>query len=42
MEATLDVLSDPDALAEIFAGLVAIAYGGVVTGDDLRARYPTR
>lgn len=39
LEDTLDLLSQPDALAEIERARLEIAGGKVVTADQLRARY---
>lgn len=39
LEDTLDLLSDPTAMAELEASRQAVAAGDVVTGDQLRARY---
>jgi PHD/YefM family antitoxin component YafN of YafNO toxin-antitoxin module len=42
LEDTLELLSDPEARAEIEAGRQDIAQGRTVTAEDLRARYPRR
>jgi len=39
LEDTLDLLSDPDALAEIAAARDDMAQGRVVTGEELRPKY---
>ena len=42
LEETLEILSDPTALAEIRAGEAAIAAGDSIDGDELRARFMQR
>jgi len=42
LEDTLDLLSDPDALAQLRDARAAVASGDVVTADDLRAQYLSR
>jgi prevent-host-death family protein len=42
LEDTLDLLSDPDAMAQLRAAQAALEAGDYVTGDELRAKYPTR
>jgi prevent-host-death family protein len=42
LEDTLELLSDPEARAEIDAGRQDIAAGRTVTADDLRAKYLRR
>ena len=42
LEETLDILSDPKAMAEIRRAQREVAAGNVVTGDELRARYLKR
>jgi antitoxin YefM len=39
LEDTLDLLSDPDARAEIKGARDDLAHGRVVTGEELRAKY---
>lgn len=39
LEDTIDLLSDPRALAEIHAARRAVEDGDVVTADELRAKY---
>jgi antitoxin YefM len=39
LEDTLDLLSDPDALAEIRTAQADVANGGVFSADELRAKY---
>jgi PHD/YefM family antitoxin component YafN of YafNO toxin-antitoxin module len=39
LEDALDLLSDPDARAEIQSARDDIAQGRVVTGEELRAKY---
>ncbi|MDA8043989.1 MAG: type II toxin-antitoxin system Phd/YefM family antitoxin [Actinomycetota bacterium] len=39
LEDTLELLSDPQALAEIRAGRDDVAAGRTVTAEDLRAKY---
>lgn len=39
LEDTLDLLSDPSALAEIERGRAEVAAGDVSTSDELRAKY---
>jgi antitoxin YefM len=42
LEETLDILSDPKAMAEIRLAQKEVTAGKVVTGDELRARYLKR
>jgi len=42
LEDTLDLLSDPEALAEIERARAELAGGDVVTADELRAKYLRR
>ncbi len=42
LEDTLDLLSDPDAMAQLRAAQAALEAGDYVTGDELRRKYPTR
>ena len=42
LEDTLDLLSEPDAMAQLRAAQAALEAGDYVTGDELRAKYPTR
>ncbi len=42
LEDTLDLLSDPAAMAQLRESRLAHDAGDFVTGDELRARYPTR
>ena len=42
MEGTLELLSDPAALAEIREGRVDVAMGLVVSAEELRAKYPDK
>ena len=42
LEDTLELLSDPEAMDELAASRRAYETGDVVTGDQLRARYPQR
>jgi prevent-host-death family protein len=42
LEDTLDLLSDPDALAEIRAARREVDAGKAVTADELRAKYLTK
>lgn len=42
LEDTLDLLSDPSALAEIERGRAEVAAGDVSTSDELRAKYLSR
>ncbi len=39
LEDTLELLSDPEAMAELRESAQALAAGDVVTGDELRAKY---
>jgi antitoxin YefM len=39
LEDTLELLSDPVAMAQLSESRLALAAGDVVTGDELRARY---
>ena len=41
-EDTLELLSDPEAMAQLRESRAALAAGDVVTGDDLRAKYLKR
>lgn len=42
LEETLDILSDPEAMAAIREGLSEIEDGEYVSADQLRAKYPGR
>ena len=42
LEDTLELLSDPEAMAQLRESRAALAAGDVVTGDDLRAKYLKR
>jgi prevent-host-death family protein len=42
LEDTLDLVSDPDAMAELRAAQTAVQAGEYVTGDELRAAYRSR
>jgi antitoxin YefM len=42
LEDTLDLLSDPDAMAQLREARAAVAAGDYVTGDELRAKYRPR
>jgi antitoxin YefM len=42
LEDTLDLLSDPVAMAEIRASQAAYAAGDYITGDELRSQYSAR
>ena len=42
LEETHDILSDPEAMAEIRRAQREVVAGKVVTGDELRARYLKR
>ena len=42
LEETVDILSDPQAMAEIRRSHREVADGKVVTGEELRARYLKR
>jgi prevent-host-death family protein len=42
LEDTLDLLSDPQAMAQLRESRLAHESGDFVTGDELRARYPKR
>ena len=42
LEDTLDLLSDPDAMAQLRAAQAALEAGDYVTGDEIRAKYQTR
>jgi prevent-host-death family protein len=42
LEETLDLLSDPEALAQIREARAAVDSGDYLTGDDLRAKYLAR
>lgn len=42
LEDTLDLLADPDALAQLGEARAADEAGDFVTGDDLRAKYLAR
>ena len=42
LEDTLDLLSDPAALAQLHDSRLALAAGDVIDADELRARYPKR
>jgi len=42
LEDTLDLLSDPEAMAQLDESRRAYAAGDVVTGDELRDRYLRR
>lgn len=42
LEDTLDLLSDPDAVAEIRSARREIDAGAIVTADQLRAKYLAR
>lgn len=42
LEDTLELLSDPAALAEIEAGRQAVANGNTFTAEELRAKYLSR
>jgi antitoxin YefM len=39
LEDSLDLLSDPEAMAELRESAQALAAGDVVSGDELRAKY---
>lgn len=39
LEETLELLSDPEAMAQLRAARTAVAEGDYMTGDDLRAKY---
>ncbi len=39
LEDTLELLSDPEAMAELRESAQALAAGDVVSGDELRANY---
>jgi antitoxin YefM len=39
LEDTLELLSDPEAMAELRESLQALAAGDLVSGDELRAKY---
>ena len=41
LEDTLELLSDPDAMAQLRESREALAAGEVVTGDELRVKYLT-
>jgi antitoxin YefM len=41
LEATLELLSDPDTMRQLGESRQAYAAGDVVTGEELRRRYPT-
>lgn len=42
LEETLDLLSDPEAMAQLREAQAAVHAGDYVTGDELRATYPSR
>jgi antitoxin YefM len=42
LEDTLELLSDPVALAELHESRRALQAGDVLTGDQLRSKYPKR
>jgi prevent-host-death family protein len=42
MEDTLELLGDPQAMAELREAQAAAAQGDYITGDQLRARFPSR
>jgi len=42
MEDTLELLSDPEAMAQLAESRVASASGDVLTGEELRGRYLPR
>jgi antitoxin YefM len=42
LEDTLELLSSPDAMRQLDESRVAYASGDFVTGDELRARFPSR
>jgi antitoxin YefM len=42
LEETLDLLSDPDAMAQLRAAPAVLAAGDSLTGAELRAKYPPR
>ena len=42
LEDTLDLLSDPEAMAQLREARAAVAAGDYVTGDELRAKYRPR
>ncbi len=42
LEDTLDLLSDPAAIEQLRASRAAHESGDYLTGDELRAKYPTK
>jgi prevent-host-death family protein len=42
LEDTLDLLSDPEAMAQLRESRAAVQAGDFVTSDDLRAKYRAR
>ncbi len=42
LEETLDLLSDPEAMAQLREARTAVEAGDYVTGDELRAKYLAR
>ena len=40
LEETIDIMSDPEAMAEITASKADIERGDVITGDELRRMFP--
>ena len=42
LEETLDLLSDPEAMAQLREARAAVDAGDYVTGDELRAKYLAR
>lgn len=42
LEETLDLLSDPEAMAQLREAKAAVSTGDYVTGDELRAKYLSR
>ena len=42
LEETLDLLSDPSALAQLRDARAAVASGDIVTGDELRSKHLSR
>jgi len=41
LEDTLELLSDPEAMRQLDEARRAYANGDVITGEELRSRYPT-
>lgn len=42
LEETLDLLSDSEAMAQLREARAAVDAGDYLTGDDMRAKYPSR